>query len=128
MNRNPYDTYKQQSVMTMTNGQLLLALYDGFLKQISLTSQAFTSKNCSDINTHLQKAQLILTHLRSTLDFKYEISGNLSALYDYFNTVLIQVNIKKDPTGLEEVYQMISELRDTFEKAEKQTRIQSAAV
>lgn len=128
MNRNPYDTYKQQSVMTMTNGELLLALYDGLLKQISLTSQAFSSKNYANVNTHLQKAQLILTHLGNTLDHKYEISNNLTSLYDYFTSVLIQVNVKKDPSGLQDVYQMISELRDTFKKAEMQTRTQNSAV
>ena len=32
MKNNPYQSYKQQSVMTMTQGDMLTLLYDGVLK------------------------------------------------------------------------------------------------
>jgi flagellar protein FliS len=122
MVNNLYKTYKQQSVMTMTSGDLLIALYDGLLKELGHARNSFKHNNYADINRYLKKVQLMLGHLKSTLDFEYEISNNLNALYDYFLDVVKKANLKKDPTGLDEVTQMIAELRDTFFQAYKKTR------
>ena len=43
-----------------------------------------------------QKAQKILRYLDQTLDPQYEISGSLSALYDYFIRRLVEANLHKD--------------------------------
>lgn len=122
MVNNLYKTYKQQSVMTMTSGDLLIALYDGMLKELGQARNSFRRNNYTDINRDLKKVQLMLGHLKSTLDFEYEVSNNLNALYDYFLDVVKKANLKKDPTGLDEVTQMIAELRDTFYQAYKKTR------
>jgi len=122
MINNPYKTYKQQSVMTMTSGDLLITLYDGMLKELAQARNAFSRNDYEDINKELKKVQLMLGHLKSTLDFEYEISNNLNALYDYFLDTVKKANLKKDPAGLDEVTQMITELRDTFSQAYKKTR------
>ncbi|HHU06444.1 MAG TPA: flagellar export chaperone FliS [Clostridiales bacterium] len=122
MVNNLYKTYKQQSVMTMTSGDLLIALYDGLLKELSQAQNSFKQNNYADINRDLKKVQLMLGHLKSTLNFDYEISNNLAALYDYFIDVVKKANLKKDPTGLDEVTQMIAELRDAFYQANRKTR------
>ena len=122
MVNNLYKTYKQQSVMTMTSGDLLIALYDGLLKELSQAQNSFKQNNYADINRDLKKVQLLLGHLKSTLNFDYEISNNLAALYDYFIDVVKKANLKKDPTGLDEVTQMIAELRDAFYQANRKTR------
>lgn len=122
MVNNLYKTYKQQSVMTMTSGDLLIALYDGMLKELGQARNSFKRNNYTDINRDLKKVQLMLGHLKSTLDFEYEVSNNLNALYDYFLDVVKKANLKKDPTGLDEVTQMIAELRDTFYQAYRKTR------
>jgi len=126
MVNNLYKTYKQQSVMTMTSGDLLIALYDGMLKQLGQAKCAFAHNNYQDINKDLKKVQLMLGHLKSTLDFEYEISNNLNALYDYFLDTVKKANLKKDPAGLDEITQMIAELRDTFYQAYKKTRTVAA--
>jgi len=123
MVNNLYKTYKQQSVMTMTSGDLLIALYDGLLKELSQAQNSFKHNNYTEINSSLKKAQLMLGHLKNTLNFDYEISNNLAALYDYFIEVIKKANLKKDPAGLEDVTQMIAELRDAFYQANKKTRM-----
>ena len=72
----------------------------------------------------MQKSQKILNYLRSTLDFQYEISNQLSALYDYFVRQVIAANVRKDAAPLDEVLTMIRELRDTFAQAAKQAKTQ----
>ncbi len=126
MINNPYQAYKKQSIMTMTPADMLTALYDGLLKELNKALLAFEKKDIAGINNSLQKSQLILRHLQSSLDFQYEISQNLNSLYDYFLHITIQANVKKDADGLHEIIQMISELRDTYAEANKQTHSSSA--
>lgn len=126
MTGNPYQAYKQQSVMTMTSGDLLIALYDGLLKELNLAKSAFQRNNLAEINAGLQKAQRILRHLDATLDDQYEISKNLHALYDYFLDVVLRANLKKDPGGLEEIIPMITELRGAYHQADRLSRTAAA--
>ena len=119
---NPYQQYQRQSVMTMTQGEMLTKLYDEVIKQMSGAKICLTEKDLSGVNNALQKAQRILFYLKSTLDFKYEISGNLDALYDFFIERTVQANLKKDAAMLEEIIPMIEDLRDTFVQADRNAR------
>ena len=114
---NPYQQYQRQSVMTMTQGEMLTKLYDEVIKQMSGAKICLTEKDLSGVNNALQKAQRILFYLKSTLDFKYEISGNLDALYDFFIERTVQANLKKDAAMLDEIIPMIEDLRDNFVEA-----------
>ena len=80
MQRNPYQAYQQQSVMTMTQGEMLLKLYDETIKQLSAAEIFMGEGSIEKTNQALQKAQKIVNHLRATLDFQYEISNQLAAL------------------------------------------------
>ena len=119
---NPYQQYQRQSVMTMTQGEMLTKLYDEVIKQMSGAKICLTEKDLSGVNNALQKAQRILFYLKSTLDFKYEISGNLDALYDFFIERIVQANLKKDAAMLDEIIPMIEVLRDTFVQGDRNAR------
>jgi len=122
MTRNPYAAYKQQSVMTMTPGQMLIAVFDELIKQLKIAQISFEDNNLSEINRCLLKAQKIITELRTTLNFDYEISKNLNDIYNFLNRAIINANVKKDPSELDDVLQIVTELRDAFSEAEKSTR------
>lgn len=122
MTANPYQTYKQQSVMTMTSGQILLLVYNELIKQLSMARVAFEKKDIPEINRSLQKSQLILRELQGTLNFDYSISNDINTLYDFFNSVIFNANVKKDATELPAVIEMVTELKDTFAEAEKHAR------
>ena len=119
---NPYQQYQRQSVMTMTQGEMLTKLYDEVIKQMSGAKICLTEKDLSGVNNALQKAQRIVFSLKSTLDFKYEISGNLDALDDFFIERTVQANLKKDAAMLDEIIPMIEDLRDTFVQADRNAR------
>jgi len=122
MMTNPYDTYKQQSVKTMTSGQMLVLVYNELIKQLGLAQQAFDKNDIPEINRSLQKSQLIIHELKGTLNFDYSISNNLNDLYDYFYSVILNANIKKDSSELQRIIEMASELKDTFTEAERLAR------
>ncbi|MEA5010193.1 MAG: flagellar export chaperone FliS [Angelakisella sp.] len=120
---NPYEQYRQQSIMTMTQGEILIKLYEEIVKQLSSAVIHIQKKDYFLSNQSLQKSQRILGYLTSTLDTKYDVSENLALLYDFFNQNIIDANIKKDPAILEEIIPMVSELRDTFAQADRLSRI-----
>ena len=119
---NPYETYKHQSVMTMTSGQILLLVYNELIKQLSLAQKAFDKNDIVEINRTLKKSQNIIRELQNTLNFDYDISNDLNSIYGFFYTVTLNANIKKDSSELQMLIDMISELKDTFTEAEKLVR------
>ena len=120
---NPYEKYTEQSVMTMTHGEMLIRLYEETLKQISIGKNSILNKDIFATNAALQKAQCILNYLKATLDFKYPISANLSSLYVFFNEQLVEANIRKDVKLLDDIMPLIDELKDTFAQGEKIARM-----
>ena len=68
-----------------------------------------------------------MNYLIASLDFKYEIANNLEALYDYFNSVIIEANVKKVSDHLSDVIDMIAELRDAYAQAAKTVKIEEAS-
>ncbi len=123
MTKQSYQAYKQQSVMTMTSTEMLTMLYDGILKELYLVNKAFEVKNYTEINRGLQKIQRILSHLKTTLNMNYDIAKNLMSLYDYFSWIVTQANLKKDPAKLDEVAEMVAELRESYIQADKNARM-----
>lgn len=119
---NPYQKYQQQSVMTMTPGEMLTRLYDELIKQLSAFKEYNSQKDYSHANDALQRAQKILRHLNATLDFKYEVSSGLSSLYDYFIRRTVEANLHKDDAPVDEILPMITELRDSFIQADRLAR------
>ena len=120
---NPYQKYQQQSVMTMTPGEMLLKLYDEVITQLTAVKQFNEEKDYQGANAALKKSQRIISYLDQTLDPQYEISGSLSALYDYFIRRLVDANMHKENGPIDEVLPMIEELRDTFAQADKKIRL-----
>jgi len=106
----------------MTPGQMLIAVFDELIKQLSLAQLAFENSDIAEINRTLQKSQHIISELKASLNFDYEISNNLNDIYNFFNRVIINANIKKDSSEIAEVIGMIQELRDAFSEANKLTR------
>lgn len=119
---NPYQKYQQQSIMTMTQGEMLTKLYDEVIKQLNAVKQFNQEKDYEAANLASQKAQKIIRHLNSTLDFQYEVSNNLSALYEYFLRLLVDANLHKKNEPIDEVLPMICDLRETFIQADRSAR------
>lgn len=118
--------YQQSSVFTATPEELTLMLYNGCIKAIRFAELTIDEKNYEKTNYYICKAEAIIRELRNTLDMKYEISENLYNLYTYFLNRLIEANIKKEKTILEEVLHFVEEIRDTWSQAMKQARIENS--
>ena len=54
---NPYQKYQNQMVNTMTQGESLMMLYDGTLKQMDIARRAITEGKTAEMDVALKKAQ-----------------------------------------------------------------------
>lgn len=114
INQNAYQQYQQNAINSATPVQLTLMLYNGAIK-FARQGLLATAEGRIEVAHHSNmRVQEIVYYLQSTLDLDQEISGNLSALYTYMTEQLIQANLKKDPAVLQEVVDMLEELRDTW--------------
>lgn len=120
MAANPYQKYKTQSVMTMTQGEMLLKLYEETIKQLRLGVKYIDEK--PDIvkrNESLLKAQKIINHLRMTLNFDYDISNELNAFYEFFLRCIIDANVKNVSKPITDIIPLVEDLYEAYKEAEK---------
>lgn len=120
------NVYKNQQIMTASPEELTLMLYNGAIRFIVESMQALEQGNLEKANAANLRAQDIVREFMCTLDMQYEISQNYFKLYDYIEYRLIQANIKKDKSQLEEAKNLLAELRDTWMQAMKVARGQQA--
>ncbi|HBM74936.1 MAG TPA: flagellar export chaperone FliS [Clostridiaceae bacterium] len=114
---NAYQVYQQNEVLTASKGKLLIMLYEGAIKFLRFAKVAIDEKNIEDANKYLIKAQNIISELMATLNMEYDISKDLYSLYDYMKYRLTQANIKKDKAIIDEIIDMLSGFKDTWQKA-----------
>jgi flagellar protein FliS len=114
-------TYRANSVLTASPGQLVLMLYDGALRCLRLAGEGFArpesdTRRVETINTNLLKAQAIISELQDTLDHRAggEFAATMHRLYDYYNRRLLEANLRKDPKPVAEVERLLREVRDAW--------------
>jgi len=114
--------YRANSVLTASPGQLVLMLFDGVLKSLAITRDAFSMppedmRRIAVINQQLIKAQNIITQLQATLNLEAgdgKFAQEMYRLYDYYNRRLMDANIKKDVAPVIEVERLIGEVRNAW--------------
>lgn len=122
---NPYQQYKEQSLSTLTPGELLIKLFDELSKQMTLAKIKINDKDYGAVNNALQKCQTIVNTLSSSLDMRYPISKELRSMYAFISGQLLQANLKKNAKIIEDCLPLVRDLRDSFDQADKISRKQS---
>ncbi|GGF91380.1 flagellar export chaperone FliS [Paenibacillus abyssi] len=117
MIQTPANKYMATSIQTATPAQLLIMLVDGAIRFCRAGIKGIQDGRFEDANTQLVKAQNIISEFVITLDRTSPLADNLLQLYEYFNHLLIQANIKKTTEPAEEVLQYLIELKETWIQA-----------
>ena len=118
MNMNGYQQYKEQSVNTMTPGEMLNLLFDELLKRLTRADLALEKKDYESFEQSIQRSIDIVTYLKNTLNFNYEISRELKRLYDFFLYEFSRIKAGRNRQVITEVRPLIVDLRDTFKEAQ----------
>ena len=113
--------YKEQTISTMTQGELLLLLYDELVKRLIQAELALDKAAFPAFDAAVQRGIEIVDYLDATLDRQYPISHELGRLYEYYSYELGRAKIGRHKEVLTHVKENVSELRDAFRQAQKTT-------
>ena len=119
MDARGYQNYKQQSINSMTSGELLLLLDDELVKRSTLASIALDKQDWPVFETALDRCTDIVNYLDETLDHQYPISQDLARMYDYFTYELGRIKVGRNKKELDRLRPMLADMRDTFRTAER---------
>lgn len=112
--------YRQSATQTASPAQLVLMLYDGALLRIEQAIEALEEpRDLMVAHTCIMKAQRIIDELEVSLDHDRggDIAANLAAIYAFVGELLLEGNLRKDPSMLREAIEVLTPLRDTWERA-----------
>ena len=100
--------------------ELVVIIYELMLDSIKLAQEAFQKEDLDLAVTELKRAQGFLNEMRGSLDFQYEISTRLNALYRYVNEQLVKSIVGRKDTNLDSCKKVLEGLMESFEEVAKQ--------
>jgi flagellar protein FliS len=111
--------YMANSVNAASPEQLMLMLYDGAIRFISLGIQAIENGQIDKRAYYINKTSAIVSEFAATLDHSMDpkLAEDLDALYGYMLRRLLEANLKNTSEPLQEVKKMLSDLRTTWAQA-----------
>ncbi len=128
MDKNGYRQYKEQreqTISAMTPAELLMLLYDELIKRLVIGDLALGKEDYPGFEAAMDRCMDILRYLDDTLDPQYPISAELHRLYDFFLYDLSRIKMGRNKAELDKVRPLLTELRDTFRAAAKNSAPQA---
>ena len=124
MTQDAKNEYLRNAVMTATPEQLQLMLYDGAIR---FANQAHDAMAKGDLETSCEKlirAQNIVLEMRNGL--RHEVNPKLceqmAALYSFIYDRLVEANMKRSQTAIEEALKILHHQRETWQMLIDKTR------
>lgn len=108
----------ETGVATADPHRLIGMLYDGLLQTLAEAHDAMCAGQIGPKGERISKAIRILEEgLRASLDRSRgaQIATQLDSLYEYMITRLLGANLRNDVQALDEVAQLVGELRDAWQ-------------
>jgi len=124
-----YTRYLETQVMTASRGQLLLMAYDIALRALRQAGEHMAVHNYEGQQAEIAKAQMVLDELLTSLDpqINPQLANHLSRLYTYLYQRLSHANVNDDRHTLDEVIDMLTDLRAAWAEADPKARQEAAA-
>lgn len=117
---NPYEKYKSNSVAVASPEQLLIMLVDGAVKYTKVARLALIKGDKERAHKELIRVQGIFGELIRTLDPNAgDFAEELLIIYGCIRQKLIQANLKKDVSIIDEVLPLIESVRDTWHEVKR---------
>ena len=106
--------YRQSQVETASPAQLVVMLYDGAIRFLTIAREKMVAGELEPRHAHLIKAQKILAELLSSLNLKEggDVALNLQRVYSFMLQQLVEANLYDKPKPIDDVLAMLRELRE----------------
>lgn len=99
--------------------ELTVIVYEMLLTYIEDALTAFQEEDKKEFRRCVSRARNCLKQLLSTLNFEYELAGNLMQLYIFANKELTLADIKYVKQPLETVRSIVTKLKDAYKEISK---------
>ena len=108
--------YQRSAVLTASQGQLIVMLYDGAVRFLAQASVAMSERQFELAHDKLRRAELIINHLQASLDYERggQIAPRLYAIYAFAKRHLNQARATSDPRKIDEIRNLLRTLRDAW--------------
>lgn len=117
MNPKGYQAYKEQSVNTMTKGEMLILLYDEMLKRLARAEFSLEKNDYAVFDQSVKRCGEIVAYLVDTLNYDYPISTELKRMYDFFTYELSRLAAGRNPEIIHDLHSLVKDLRDAYSQA-----------
>ena len=109
--------YKKAAVSTVDQRKLIVMLYDGAIKFLTIAIHRLDKGETYEAHRNLIRGKSIIAELLSSLnlDAGGEIARNLQRLYTYMFNELIEANLNQDVKRVEMVIGLLKELREGWQ-------------
>lgn len=116
MYSNAAHRYQQIQSSTSTPGELLLALYDGLFRFLHAAKLCFDNKQPNKAREYLSKSHAILSEFYIALDYSQapELCANLESIYGYCMGLILQCNLKNDPSLIDDILRTLQPLKEAW--------------
>lgn len=111
--QNTYQAYYKTNVQTSDQLSLIIMLYDGMIRYMKKGAMKIEQGEIEEAHNYLVRAKDIINELVSTLKMESggDVANNLKNLYLYSFKKIVEANLKKDPKIVQEVIQIMDNLR-----------------
>ena len=116
------ENYRKHDVLTANPLDIVIMLYDGIRKNITLARRAIERKDMVSAHNKLIKAQDIVNELINCLDLSIPLSEDLLRIYDFILHSLGEANLKKDASSLGDVLEITENLRGAWHELSQSVR------
>jgi flagellar protein FliS len=91
-------------------------LYDGAHRFLAQASYAMRERDINEAHQKLRRAELIIEHLRTTLDMEQggEVATHLQRIYLFCSRYLNEARVERDPERIDKVGSLLHELREAW--------------
>lgn len=119
---NAYQESKRYAIESLSKGEVVVKLFEEATKQLKMAI-IFTEReeNVKAFNA-IGKCQKIISSLNLSLDMQYPISIELNEMYGFIYTKLGEVGVSRDLKLMNDLWSLISDLKDSFKEAEKMNK------
>jgi len=113
--------YRQSAVLSASPGELVVMLYDAARRFLRQAGAAMDEGQVERAHIALRRAELIIGQLDGTLDHEQgQISERLHSIYQFCLAHLNRGRMGQDTRMLEEVSNLLGELRDSWAEVAEQ--------
>lgn len=121
---NPYSKaskhtqkYQKSAANVIDKGRMIILLYKAAIRHLNIASEKMQQNKIEDTHNSLAKVKSIISELQASLNMEAggNVSQGLQKIYTYVYDRLIEANLHKDQTCIDEVVNILTTLLQGWE-------------